>query len=58
MKKKFDCVEMKHRGADKIRRIVEGMTLEQQVAFWKERTEKMRKRRMTATEKERTSTIR
>jgi len=56
MKKKFDCVEMKHRGADKVRRMVEGMTLEEQAAFWKERTEAMRRRRKATIKKERVST--
>ncbi|MFH0793856.1 MAG: hypothetical protein V2A74_07485 [bacterium] len=32
--KKFDCVEMKRRGAEKVRRATEGLTREEELAFW------------------------
>jgi hypothetical protein len=41
--KKFDCVEMMHQGAERIRRETDGMTIEQEVAYWKKRTAELRK---------------
>lgn len=38
-KKRFDCVEMQHRGGERINSILKDMTLEQQIAYWQERTE-------------------
>ena len=32
--KTFDCVEMKRRGAEKVRRATQGMTREEELAFW------------------------
>lgn len=32
-KKKFDCVEMKRRGAEKVQRATQGMTREEELAF-------------------------
>jgi hypothetical protein len=34
--KKFDCVEMMHKGARKVRERVRGLTTEQEAAFWRE----------------------
>jgi len=39
--KKFDCVEMKRRGAARVRRETEGMTKAQQLAYWKKGTEEL-----------------
>jgi uncharacterized protein GlcG (DUF336 family) len=44
MKKKFDCVEMQHRGGELVRKMTEGMTVEEEVAFWKARTAEMLRR--------------
>ena len=41
-KKSFDCVEMKHKGAEKVQATIRGMTREQELAFWAEGTQKMR----------------
>lgn len=38
MKKEFDCVEMKHKGAEKVQARLAGMTQEEQLKFWEERT--------------------
>ncbi|MCY3765068.1 MAG: hypothetical protein OXH06_06530 [Gemmatimonadetes bacterium] len=38
-KKTFDCVEMKRRGAERIQGLTAGMTMEEQLVFWKKRTE-------------------
>ena len=41
--KTFDCVEMKRRGAARIHRETKGMTLEQQIEYWRQRNEELRK---------------
>lgn len=33
-KKKFDCVDMKRRGAKSVRQATEGMTLEEELLYW------------------------
>lgn len=43
MKKKFDCVEMKHRGAEKVCEAIQGMTLDEEVAYWRKRTKEARR---------------
>ena len=43
-RKRFDCVEMKRRGAEKIYKQIGRMTQEEQLAFWQARTEVLRKR--------------
>jgi hypothetical protein len=48
--KTFDCVEMKHRGAAKVREQTKGMTLEQELAFWRERSRILRQRQEKAKE--------
>jgi hypothetical protein len=45
--KTFDCVEMKHQGAARLQALLEGMTMEEEVAFWREREEKLLMRRQT-----------
>lgn len=37
MKKDFDCVEMKHKGAEKVQACLAGMTREEQLAYWEQR---------------------
>lgn len=32
--KTFDCVDMKHRGAEKVQQAISGMTLAEELAFW------------------------
>ncbi len=41
-KKTFDCVEMKRRGSERIQSLTAGMTIEEQLGFWKERTKMLR----------------
>ncbi len=36
MKKDFDCVEMKHKGAESVQALLAGMTREEQLIFWEE----------------------
>jgi hypothetical protein len=46
--KAFDCVETQHRGAERIREKTKGLTVREQVAFWKDRSAALRKRRSAA----------
>jgi len=39
-----DCVRVKRRGAEQVNRLVSKMTLEEQLEFWRQRTEALRKR--------------
>ena len=41
-KKTFDCVEMMHKGAERVRQQVEGMTMEEELAYWRRQTEALR----------------
>jgi hypothetical protein len=46
--KTFDCVEMMHRGAEEIRKKIRGVTKEEQIEFWRERSEQLRRRQSKA----------
>jgi hypothetical protein len=41
-KKEFDCVVMKHKGAEKVQAEIREMTREQELAYWAEGTNKVR----------------
>jgi len=41
--KDFDCVEMKHKGARKVYEATKGMTLEEEVEYWRTRTKEARR---------------
>jgi hypothetical protein len=43
-KKRFDCVEMMHQGAARVRQDLAGKSLEQQAAYWRERTQALLER--------------
>ena len=49
MKKTFDCVEMKRRGADKVREAIGGMTPQQELKYWRDRTRQLRLQQKTRT---------
>jgi len=38
---KFNCVELKHRGAEKIMEKASQMTMVQELEFWRERTQNL-----------------
>ena len=40
----FDCVQMKHRGAEKVLEKIAGMTREQELEYWRERSQHLRAR--------------
>lgn len=37
VRKRFDCVEMQHRGGERVYQATKGMTREELVAWWEER---------------------
>jgi len=40
---KNDCVEMKYRSAEKVCEAIQGMTLDEEVAYWRKRTKEARR---------------
>ena len=46
MKKTFDCVEMKHLGAEKVQSKLATMTLDEQVEYWEQRGKELRKKKL------------
>jgi len=54
-KKKFDCVEMMHRGALKIYEKVRGMTLEEQAAYWRQQSKEFEEEIAAAKRKRKSS---
>ena len=46
--KKFDCVEMMHRGAEEVRKRIGNMTREQELEYWREQTERLRRMKRKA----------
>ena len=38
--KTFDCVEMKRRGAKRVYEATKGMTLEQEIEYWRKQNDK------------------
>ena len=42
--KTFDCVEMKRRGADLVQKRIAGLSPEQELEYWRERTAELRRR--------------
>ena len=42
--KTFDCVEMKHVGAERVRKQTAGMTRKQLLEFWRQRSQVLRER--------------
>ncbi|MHC5119988.1 MAG: hypothetical protein ACYSO7_00455 [Planctomycetota bacterium] len=43
-KKTFDCIEMKRKGAERVMKRTEGMTLEEELKYWQEGTANLRER--------------
>jgi hypothetical protein len=52
--KTFDAVEMKRRGQQALREKLQGLTLEQEMEFWRQRTEELldRQRKVRAQRQE------
>lgn len=55
MKKTFDCVEMKHRGAEKVQAKLATMTLDEQVAYWERRGKEIRKHKSSTSARRKAS---
>ena len=51
-KKSFDCVHMKQRGAEFVYARLDGMTPQQEVAYWREATEELLALRAQAAKRE------
>jgi hypothetical protein len=51
MNKTFDCVKMKHKGADRIRKKIGKLTAKEELQFWKEMTASLIKHKMQISEK-------
>jgi hypothetical protein len=47
-KKRFDCVAMKRAGAAEVYRVTKGMTLEQELRFWRKETAAIREEQAAA----------
>ena len=47
-KKKFDCVEMKRRGGALVYERLKGMSAEEEIEYWRRRTEELRKEQAEA----------
>ena len=43
MNKEFDCVEMKRKGAAILQKKLAGLTLEEELKFWQERTKELKR---------------
>jgi len=41
--KRFDCVEMKREGSRRVYEAIKGMSIEQEVVFWREQTAEFRR---------------
>lgn len=46
--KTFDCVDMKHRGAELLKKKLDPLTVPQELAFWAERSNELKQRQATA----------
>jgi hypothetical protein len=55
--KKFDCVEMKHLGAKKVQENIAGMTREEEIRFWKERSQHLRQHQEAIKKKQSKSAV-
>jgi hypothetical protein len=49
--KTFDCVDMKRKGAEKVRSLLKGKTLKEQLDFWKQGTDELRQLKEKMTER-------
>lgn len=53
MNKEFDCVEMKRKGAKILQKKLAGLTLEEELKFWQERTKELKKEQQRLRKKSR-----
>ena len=55
MNKRFDSVELQHRGAEKVQERLATMTLDEQVEYWAHRGEELRKRKVSLSKRKESS---
>jgi hypothetical protein len=48
MNREPECVRLKRRGAEHVQQLTHGMTLQEQLEFWRKRTESMLERQKDA----------
>lgn len=53
MNKSFDCVEMKHKGAEKVHKKIAKLSVKQELRFWQELTVSLKKRQKQIQEENR-----
>ncbi|MBN2411633.1 hypothetical protein JXQ31_08070 [candidate division KSB1 bacterium] len=51
MKNKFNCVDMKHKSAEKIYKIISEYNIEEELKFWQERSDKLKDKKRKTLEK-------
>lgn len=49
--KVFDCVEMKRQGADLVQKQTDGKNIDEQLLYWKNGTEQLKKKQVQLKEK-------
>jgi hypothetical protein len=55
MEKALDCVEMKREGAEHVRKLTQGMSRDQKLKFWADRTRELEERQRLAREEQKRS---
>ncbi len=53
MSKEFDCVEMKRKGAARLQKKIAGLSLEEELKFWEERTKALKEEQRKMRKKKR-----
>nr|VFK59549.1 MAG: hypothetical protein BECKTUN1418F_GA0071002_11795 [Candidatus Kentron sp. TUN]VFK64208.1 MAG: hypothetical protein BECKTUN1418D_GA0071000_12505 [Candidatus Kentron sp. TUN]VFK68013.1 MAG: hypothetical protein BECKTUN1418E_GA0071001_11745 [Candidatus Kentron sp. TUN] len=53
MTREPECVLLKRRGAEHVEKLIEGMSLQEQLTFWRKRTEIMLERQKQSPQKNR-----
>jgi hypothetical protein len=46
--KTVNCVEIQHRGAEQLKKKIDRLTVQQELAFWAERSSELKQRQATA----------
>ncbi len=52
MSKEFDCVETKHKAAEKIKKKIAGFSTKEELTFWKNQPESLRRRQRELSRKQ------
>ncbi len=55
MSKKFDCVEMKHQGAENIKEKTSQLSSKEELEFWQKQTKSLRKHKEAIIKEQRVS---